>query len=396
MNIAILGAGIIGVTTAYELSADGHAVTVFERRSSVAEEASFAHAGMMGPGASVPWDDLRRGAMKWPGDKQPVSLSAHRLLMRRRQRELAIYSRTRFLEIADRMAYHFDRSEGHLMLLRDTKDVRMAQTGLNDLRELGVAFHEITAEEARQIEPALNPHTALRGAVYLPQDEVGNCRQFAIILRDAAQQLGARFVFNAAVSRVLAPTASGAGGPAVLLAGEAGERHFDAIVVCAGMGSVELLSAIGVQVPLQPVYGYSVSAAIPEPRHAPRSGVTDLARQVSITRHGKRVRVSGGLETGGAGQRINERAINSLYAVLADWFPAAGRLSNGVQIWKGVRPTTPDDHPLIGSSGAQGVWLNLGHGGSGWALACGSARVLADQMLGQAPAFDLPPPTWNR
>jgi D-amino-acid dehydrogenase len=407
MNIAILGAGIIGVTTAYELAADGHQVTVFERHATVAEGASFANAGVVAPGYVTPWAApgmpskvlrhlvTRHAPVRvsrplamadlawmrhWLRACDPASYAANRARMQR----LAFYSRQRLHEVAARMAYDFERSDGYLVLLRAEKDRRLAQPGLALLRELGVRFHEVTAEEARQIEPALNPDTALAGAIHLPQDEVGNCRQFVVIARDAAESLGARFMFNAPVARI--DTSHGA---TVHIANESLPRRFDALVVCAGVQSAELLKPLGIALPLRPVYGYSISAHIPEPTNAPRSGVMDERFKVAITRMGQRVRVAGSAEIGGRPGQIHEQAVQTLYKVLSDWFPAAGRLSSGVQVWKGARPMLPDGPPILGASGIPGLWLNLGHGSSGWALSCGSARVLADQMAGRQPAIDV-------
>jgi D-amino-acid dehydrogenase len=317
MNIAILGAGIIGVTTAYELAADGHQVTVFERHATVAEGASFANAGVVAPGYVTPWAApgmpskvlrhlvTRHAPVRvsrplamadlawmrhWLRACDPASYAANRARMQR----LAFYSRQRLHEVAARMAYDFERSDGYLVLLRAEKDRRLAQPGLALLRELGVRFHEVTAEEARQIEPALNPDTALAGAIHLPQDEVGNCRQFVVIARDAAESLGARFMFNAPVARI--DTSHGA---TVHIANESLPRRFDALVVCAGVQSAELLKPLGIALPLRPVYGYSISAHIPEPTNAPRSGVMDERFKVAITRMGQRVRVAGSAEIGG-------------------------------------------------------------------------------------------------
>ncbi|MDO5691160.1 MAG: D-amino acid dehydrogenase [Pseudomonadota bacterium] len=407
MNIAILGAGIIGVTTAYELAADGHEVTVFERHASVAEGASFANAGVLAPSHLTPWTAsgmtarmlgpllarhapvrLRRPLAAadlawmrlWRRAREPATQAANRAHIHR----LALYSRHRLREVAARMAYDFDRSAGYLVLLRGDMDRQRIQPGLALLRELGVPLHEVTADEARQIEPALHPHTPLAGAIHLPQDEVGNCRQFAVILRDAAEQLGARFLFNKniiAVDKARAAT--------LHLADETAPRQFDAIVLCAGVQSAELLRPLGIRLPLRPVYGYSISAHIPEPVHAPRSGVMDERYKVAITRMGQRVRVAGAAEIGGTPGTLNNDAIQTLYKVLADWFPGAGRLSSGVQTWKGARPMLPDGPPVIGASGIPGLWLNLGHGSSGWALACGSARVLADQIAERQPEIDV-------
>ncbi len=406
MNIAILGAGIVGVTTAYELAADGHQVTVFERHASVAEGASFANAGVVTPGHVTPWAApslplkvlgrllarhapvrLRRpltaadlGWLRlWRQASAPASYAANRDRMQR----LAFYSRQRLHEVAASLAYDFDRSSGYLVLLRGEREQRLVQPGLALLRELGAPLHEITADEARQIEPALHPHTPLAGAIHLPQDEVGNCRQFAVILRDAAEQLGAHFAFNTPVASVDKAQAA-----TLYIANETAPRRFDAVVLCAGVQSAALLRPLGLRLPLVPVYGYSVSAHIPEPVHAPRSGVMDERYQVAISRLGQRVRVAGSAELGGRPHEMNDAAIRTLYKVLADWFPAAARLSSGVQVWKGARPMLPDGPPVLGASGIPGLWLNLGHGSSGWALSCGSARVLADLIGGRAPAID--------
>ena len=407
MNIAILGAGIIGVTTAYELAADGHQVTVFERHASVAEGASFANAGVVAPGYVTPWAapgmptkvlrhllarhapvrvrrPLSLADLNWMRLWRQACSPAVYASNRARMQRLAFYSRHRLNEVAARLAYDFDRSSGYMVLLRGERDQRMVQPGLALLRELGVPFHEIDADEARQIEPALHPGTPLASAIHLPQDEVGNCRQFAVILRDAAEQLGVRFVFNTAVARI-----DKAQSATIHIANDAAPRTFDAVVLCAGVQSAALLRPLGIRLPLRPVYGYSISAHIPEPLHAPRSGVMDERYKVAISRMGQRVRVAGSAEIGGRPDDMNDDAIGTLYKVLADWFPGAARLSSGVQVWKGARPMLPDGPPIIGASGIPGLWLNLGHGSSGWALSCGSARVLADQIAGRAPEIDV-------
>ncbi len=406
MNIAILGAGIIGVTTAYELAADGHQVTVFERHATVAEGASFANAGVLAPGYVTPWAapgmpakvighllarhapvrlarPLAAADLGWMRRWLRACDAATYAASRARMQRLAFYSRARLHEVAARLDYDFDRSEGYMVLLRGEKDRRLVQPGLTLLRELGVAFHEVSADEARQIEPALHPHTPLAGAIHLPQDEVGNCRQFAVILRDAAERLGAQFVFNSAVVGV-----DKAQEATIYVATEAAPRRFDALVLCAGVQSAGLLQPLGIDLPLRPVYGYSISAHIPEPLNAPRSGVMDERYKVAITRMGQRVRVAGSAEIGGRPEAVNQAALRTLYKVLQDWFPAAGRLSSGVQVWKGARPMLPDGPPVIGPSGIPGLWLNLGHGSTGWALSCGSARVLADQIAGRRPEID--------
>ena len=267
----------------------------------------------------------------------------------------------------------------------------MVQPGLQVLRDAGVKFEEVDAERARVLEPALNPDTPFLGAIHLPEDEVGNCRQFALLLKNEAQREGVRFEFNHAVD------ALDRAHPATLKVWTLGasapeQRSFDAVVVCGGVASPALLRPLGLRLPLVPVYGYSISAPIREPLNAPRSALMDERYKVAIARLGQRVRVAGSAEIGGDPDRKRAASINTLYKVLQDWFPGAAQLANtgaGVQEWKGARPMLPDGPPLIGASGIPRVWLNLGHGSSGWALSCGSARALADLIAARQPELDI-------
>lgn len=407
MKIAIVGAGIVGVTTAWELASDGHEVTVLERRGAAAEETSFANAGLVAPGYVTPWaaPGMRSKVLRYLFKQHaPVRLSlplsvndlawmwrwqrACRLDVylanRARMQRLAFYSRERLHRLTGELQFEYDRSEGYMVLLRSDKDALLAQPGLQVLRDAGVAFRELDAGQARGIEPALNPDTAFVGAIHLPDDEVGNCRQFALLLKNEAQKRGVRFEFNTAV-RSLA-----AGSPArIRIEGEDGERSFDAVVVCAGVDSARLLRSMGLALPMAAVHGYSVSAPIREPLNAPRSAVMDERFKVAISRLGQRVRVAGGAELGGDLRTHRPASLQTLYKVLQDWFPGAAQFAGGVQEWKGARPMLPDGPPVIGPSGWPGVWLNLGHGSSGWALACGSARALADRVAGRSPDVDM-------
>ena len=150
-----------------------------------------------------------------------------------------------------------------------------------------------------------------------------------------------------------------------------------------------MLRPLGLHIPLAAVHGYSVSAHIREPLNAPRSALMDERYKVAISRLGNRVRVAGSAEIGGRFEAKRASSLQTLYKVLHDWFPGAALMSSGVQEWKGARPMLPDGPPVIGASGIPGVWLNLGHGSSGWALSCGSARALADLMAGSPAQVDL-------
>ncbi|RYY81480.1 MAG: FAD-dependent oxidoreductase, partial [Comamonadaceae bacterium] len=199
-----------------------------------------------------------------------------------------------------------------------------------------------------------------------------------------AESLGAQFHFNCDIAPLDRHSPR-----SVRLAAGSQALEFDAVVISAGVDSARLLRPVGVPMPIVPVYGYSVSAHIREPLGAPRSAVMDERYKVAISRLGMRVRVAGSAELGGSLERLDPTALRTLYQVLHDWYPGAVTLQSGVQQWKGARPMLPDGPPILGPSGVPGVWLNLGHGSSGWALSCGSARILADLMAGREPAIDL-------
>jgi D-amino-acid dehydrogenase len=432
MRVAVIGAGVIGVTTAYELAADGHDVTVLERRGTVAAESSFANAGLVAPGYVSPWSapgmpgkvlshlwkehaPVRFGGRpdlsmvgwlwRWWRACKPATYRANRARMHR----LAHFSRDRLHELTARLHLDFERADGFLVLLRTPRDLALAEPGIRALAELGAAPQLLDAAGCRQVEPGLNPQTELHAGVYSKDDVVGNCREFTHLLRKEAARIGVRFRFGIEVQRIVAGSrpslvvarVSGesveeggpgsraeAGGWSATEPGDetAGELAFDAVVVCAALGSPALLQPLGVRLPLQPVYGYSVTSPL---RHdeqhlhlEPRAALMDERYKVAISRFGNRVRVAGSAEIGGPPERQSEAAHLTLDKVLDDWFPGITRRGQA-QRWKGARPMLPDGPPVLGPSGADGVWLNLGHGGSGWALSCGSARLVADSVAGR-------------
>jgi D-amino-acid dehydrogenase len=429
MRVAVIGAGIVGVTTAYELACDGHEVTVFERQASVAAETSFANAGVVAPGYVTPWaapgmpgkvlkqlfgnhaavrlarpfsPAMLRWVWRWWRACRPSVHQANRSRMIR----LARYSLERMHALTTQLQLDYEQAQGLMVLLRTQRDLTLARPGVKLLAEFGVNCHVVDATRAREIEPGLHIDTPLHAALHLPNEEVGNCRQFAHLIKQYAQQHGALFRFHREVERIEAGAQPvvrhrslarfdnsliGADLPTTRPESE-GSESFDAVVVCAATESVRLLKPLKLRLPLAPVYGYSVTAPMRElTEHGdvgPRSTLIDERYKVAISRLGKRVRVAGSAELGGTLQLHNEQALATLYKVLDDWFPGSAVLSKA-QSWKGARPMLPDGPPVIGPSGLPGIWVNLGHGSSGWALACGSARVLADAIAGRTAAIDI-------
>jgi D-amino-acid dehydrogenase len=439
MRVAVVGAGIVGVTAAYELAAEGHAVTVFERRGSVAAEASFANAGVVAPGYVTPWaapgmpgkvlsyllarhapvrinPRLDAGTLAWLWKWWRACNASRYQANRTRMHRLALFSRQRLHALTQELKLEYERNDGYVVLLRGANDLARARPGLKLLCELGVAFELIDAAACRRVEPGLNAETPLHAGVYLAGDEVANCREFALLMRREARRFGARFSFDTNVlalhpgtapgvthervvadesrpiSSIATDTASQEGPPTEPFPDGPVTEAFDAVVLCAALGAPSLLAPHGLRLPLLAVHGYSLTAPlrhlVEHPELGPRSALMDERYKVALSRLGKRVRVAGSAEIGGSLARFHPGAMATLYKVLDDWFPGAARLSQA-QAWKGARPMLPDGPPLLGASGIAGVWLNLGHGSSGWALACGSARVLADALAGRPAPIDV-------
>jgi len=415
VKVAVIGAGIVGVTTAYELAADGHEVTVFERRGSVAAEGSFANAGIVAPAYVTPW-----AAPGMPAKLLRQLFSAHAAVRvsgvpdaalagwiwrwwracrtsryqanRARMHRLARYSQQRLRALSTDLSLEYEQQDGLLVLLRSAREVALARAGLKLLSDLGADFHLVDAARCRIIEPGLSAETPLHAGIHLPDSGVGNCRQFAHLLKAEAVRLGAQFRLHAEVLAiepgarpVLHHTVRGGDTPVPQRA------EFDAAVVCAALGATALLKPLSLRLPLMPVHGLSITAPLRliegYPEIGPQSALIDETYKVAISRLGNRVRVAGGAELGGDPERPHPRALATLYKVLHDWYPGASHLAQALR-WKGARPMLPDGPPLVGASGLDGVWLNLGHGSSGWALSCGSARLLADLVAQRAPAID--------
>lgn len=337
MKIAVIGAGVIGVTTAYELTLDGHEVSVFERHSTAAEGASFASGGLMAPGwpSSLGHDarwrtllaptgshpgSLHWGA--WPGTatwgwllrRQRAERSPAQLPRQAAQFQLTRYSQQRLATITDAHQFSYDSSQGVLLLWRQERDAAQARAALAAVREWGAVARELEAVQARQIEPALNPETGLHGALELPTAQSANTRQFTLLLKNQAQQRGCHFEFGQAVAQLR----NVGQGVQIVREGSGEVLHFDHAVVCTGATSNTLLRPLGLALPLQPVYGHSISAAIREPLDAPLSTVIDARHQVSITRLGQRVRVAGGQSLGGSPVQHSKNELQRLYRVLMD------------------------------------------------------------------------------
>lgn len=406
MHVLVVGAGIIGVTTAYSLRRAGFEVTVIERHSGVAQETSFANGGFVAPAYASPWAapgmpgrvlrhlfssrsplvwrprlDVAQWCFvtRWLGECRRDRWAANRARMQR----LAFYSRQEMATIRQRHALEYEQSTGVLQLFRSEREVAGSEAARALLTEAGVPFALLSPDACRGLEAALHPAAKLAGGLHLPEDETGNCAYFAHQLKDIAAAAGVKFQFDTAVRGVAV-----AGGRFSHLLTSAGEVRGDALVVATGAASDTLLRPLGIKLPLYPVKGYSATAPITAFEHAPFTAVVDETHKVVITRMGNRMRLAGTAEIGSRKLELRENALATLLDSARDWFPYAASWRSA-RFWVGARPMLPDGPPVLGPTPVDGLWLNLGHGGTGWGMAAGSAQVLADLIAGRPAAIDL-------
>lgn len=405
MQVAVIGGGVIGVSTAYFLAAAGHQVVVIERYGNVAQETSYGNAGLVSAGQAVPWaapgmprkilsrllksetavmlkptmdPALWRWIRKWLPECDPERF---RINTRRMQR-VALYSQHLMRQMREHYDIRYDLTRGLLQLFRTPQDVEAARAAMELLVEAGIEHRLIDTDAARMIEPALGVHTPLAAALHLPADESGNCPLFSRHLKNITQQLGAEFHFNSTVKNIEQDGDR--------LRFHIDDRSFtaDAVVLAAGMDSMALLEPLGIRVPLYPVKGYSATAFIKNFDQAPLASLFDENYKVAITRMGSRIRVAGTAELGSRTLHLHGTALRTLAKVGDDWFPDAANYSTST-FWCGARPMLSDETPLIGPTPVRNLYINIGHGSSGWTMAAGCGKIVADLVSGHAPDIDM-------
>jgi len=393
---------VIGVSTAYELVKAGCDVSVVDRQPAAGLETSFANAGEISPGYASPWagPGVPLKAVQWMLDKHGPLVVHPRLdplmwrwmlqtlfnctsrrytLNKSRMVPIAEYSRDCLRRLRADTGISYDhRSQGTLQLFRKQSQLDSVDKDITVLREYGVRFELLDRNGCIRAEPALGGAPAsFVGGLLLPDDETGDCHLFTQRLMTMAQEAGVRFIAN---TRIESVTTEGDRVTAVVT--DSGTMTADAYVMALGSFSPLLLRPIGIDIPVYPVKGYSITVPLTDDSGAPQSTVMDETYKVAITRLGDRIRVGGTAELSGYRVELSPERRITLERSLRDLFPRGGDIG-GASFWSGLRPMTPDGPPIIGPTRYSNLHLNTGHGTLGWTMACGAARITADRLLGR-------------
>ena len=414
MRVTVLGAGVVGVTSAWYLAADGHEVTVIERQPLPAQETSFANGGQISVSHAEPWANPQAPfkALKWMGREDAPLLWRLRAdpaqwawglrflrectVARARANvgaivRLGLASRTALQSLRRELALEYDHLErGILHFYTDPGEFEHALPQAALMREFGCDRVPKTAAECLAIEPALaGSRVPVVGGTYTAGDESGDARRFTEALAQHAAARGVRFRYGEAVTALLREGDRFAG--ARLASGET--LSADMTVLALGSYSPLLLRPLGVRLPVYPAKGYSATLTLPAGVVAPSVSLTDDGHKIVISRLGQTLRVAGTAEFNGYDTSLNAARCAALLNRTREIFPALAAVRQ-VDYWAGLRPATPGNVPLIGdmaAAGLAGLWLNTGHGTLGWTLSCGSARLLADLAAGRDPGFEARP-----
>jgi D-amino-acid dehydrogenase len=408
----ILGAGVIGITSAWYLAKAGHQVTVIDRQPAPAQETSFANAGMISPGYSAPWaaPGVPLKAIKWllsrhaPLAIRPTAdLHQYRWMWqmlrnctadryainKQRMMRLADHSRQCLVELRSETGIDYEqRQHGTLQLFRTQKQLDAAAQDIDVLQQLGVPFDLLDRAGCVRAEPGLaSSQHKFVGGLRLPLDETGDCQLFTAELETRCRALGVTFRYGCDINSL---SSDGQRITGVDMTDRDGDRQTllaDNFVLALGSYSPELLRPLGIDLPVYPVKGYSLTVPVRDNSHAPTSTIMDETYKVAITRFADRIRVGGTAELAGFDLRLRQKPLATLRMVVNDLFPGGGDHSD-TRYWAGLRPMTPDGTPVLGATGLDNLFLNTGHGTLGWTMSCGSAQVLADIIDRRRPAID--------
>ncbi|MCB1313391.1 MAG: D-amino acid dehydrogenase [Sedimentitalea sp.] len=410
MKVIVMGAGVIGVTTAWYLARQGAEVVVLDRQMGPGLETSYANAGELSYGMTSPWAApgvpvkaikwlfmKRRPLFIWPLISPTMWAWSVQMLRncndesyrinKSRMVRISNYSRDVMPDLIAETGIEYDgREQGTLQLFRTAKQMKGSRADQEILAEFDSPFEVLGRDACIAVEPALaEVRDKFVGGLRLTADRTGDCRLFTVALAEKAAELGVQFHYGQSIRGIAVENGRIAG----IDTEPAGRITGDKYVCALGSYAPGLLKPIGIRLPVYPVKGYSVTLPVVDDAMAPQSTIMDETHKVAITRLGDRIRVAGTAEIAGYSERLGPHATDTVKHVIGDLFPKGGDLSQA-EGWTGLRPMTPDGTPVLGGTKYDNLFLNTGHGTLGWTMACGSGRAVADVVLGREPeiSFD--------
>ncbi|CAB3714032.1 D-amino acid dehydrogenase [Paraburkholderia sediminicola] len=422
MDVIVIGGGIVGVATAYQLRAAGHRVCVVERHATVAQGATYGHGGTVLPTPLDVWfgptfmasrQAAKNGVISKTGFNGPVRQFVKQLTALQepeafsrqyaRLRPLIEASREAMADIEARFGLEFEQASGLLYLVRSAQEWQQTQTALDLLRQYEVPHHVLTPAECAAFEHSVRTEPEFAGGVLFDHERTANCPLFAKLIKQTLDtQGGVQFMLGCEVSAIRLEGQR----PAVELAPRPGMAsrsrevdviNADAIVVAAGYGSLPLLERLGLRLPLHPLRLHNLVAPIAHEECAPHVAIVDAVKRITVSRMNHRLRIAGGAVLQSAGQvdkplgeTLTKEALALLGQATHDWIPGAARISAALP-WEGVKLLSPDGLPVVGNALHPRLFVNAGHGPAGWGLACGAGKLIADLISDKTP--DVPADT---
>ncbi|MFP3602222.1 FAD-dependent oxidoreductase [Paraburkholderia sp. SIMBA_053] len=422
MDVIVIGGGIAGVATAYQLRAAGHRVCVVERHATVAQGATYGHGGTVLPTPLDVWfgptfmanrQNAKNGVISKPGFNGPARQFVKKLAelqepdefgrQYRLLRPLVELSREAMADMEARFGFEFEQASGLLHLVRSAQEWQQLQPALGLLALYEVPHHVLSPAECAAYEHSVRTEPEFAGGVLFEHERTANCPLFTKLIKQTLDtQGGVQFMLGCEVSAIrldgqraaveLAPRPGAASGSR-----EVDVIHADTIVVAGGYGSLALLERLGLALPLHPLRVHTLVAPIAHEECAPHVAIVDAIKRIGISRMNHRLRIAGGAVLQGAnlidkplGEALTKEALALLGQATHDWIPGAARISAALP-WEGIKLLSPDGLPVVGNALHPRLFVNVGHGPAGWGLACGAGKLIADLVAGQA--SDLPDET---
>ena len=410
MKVVVLGAGVVGTATAYFLAEDGHEVTVLDRQPGAGLETSFANGAQISACHAKPWaaPHVPGQAFLWmfkpdapllfrPWRWDPALWSwglkflrnctdARLAVNMERTLRVALYSRAVLKALRQHTNIQYDQiTQGILHIYRTAAEFAEGRHTAAQLAALGLPQDVLSPADCVRLEPAL-AHAAehdLVGGLLSPDDESGDAQKFTSELAKLAAARGVVFKTGVTITRIEADKDR-----ITKVVTDKGDETADAYVLSLGSYSPHFARDIGLDLPIYPAKGYSISVEIENPAAAPTVSITDETNFMVFSRLGNRLRVAGTAELAGWNTGLDARRVEPLVRNAKTLFPDAAPYTN-VHPWSGLRPTTPDSVPILGTTRYSNLFLNTGHGTLGWTMACGSGRIIADLISGRRPEIDL-------